>query len=263
VTDDASYIGPLRIPLRSNGYPSPISDPTITGFLDYFRFWIRHGLGQKIGDPNDTQPDALPEEHLFDFDPGDNWTRLLNSDGDPALPALFLWQAASSKPEQHTIVRHKRTRTFRIMYVAKPIDGPEGSPVFSGLGSAIDAILTKAYARGRHPHYGYNGSARGTSITESLNLLGWSYEGGQPGMMAPVPGTSPRIGGPSGGNQVQYFPAMLGAMTVVELVEDDEQTTDGPQDIPFDIRINDPANPDGPLSILDRTLESPVGANGE
>lgn len=263
MSDDVSHIGPLRLPIRSEGYPSTISDPTITGFLDYFRFWIRHGLGQKIGDPNETQPDPLPAEHLFDFDPGDTWVRIEDDDEAQMLPALYIWQAAASKPEQHTIARYKRTRSLRIMYVAKPIFGPEGSPVFSGLGAAIDAILTKAYARGAHPHYGYNGSSRGTTIRESLNLLGWSYDGGQPGMTAPVPGTSPRIGGPSGGNVVQYYPAMLGAMTVVELVEDDEPNTTDPQDIPFDIRINDPADPDGPLSFLDRTLESPVGANGE
>lgn len=263
MAEDVSYVGPLRLPILSDGYTSPIYDPTISGFLDYFRFWIRESLMGKIADPNDTQPDPLPEANLFDYDPGDSWVRNVDESDQPALPALYIWQSGPSRIEDYSNLYEARRRPFRIMYVAKPIFGPAGSPMFSGLGAAIDAILVKAYARGRHPDYSYGGFPRGTKVTEMLRLLGWKYEGGQPGVIAPVPETSPRIGGPSGGHVSEYFPAMLGAMSVLERVEEEQITNPNLRDLPAGINVNDPTDPSGPLRILDRYLISPSQADEE
>jgi hypothetical protein len=260
MSDDS--IGLMEIPLRSEGANTSIADPTITGLLDYIRFWIVDGLQQKITDPNDTQPDPLPASNVFDYDPGGNWVRNLNEAGQKAIPALYMWQTGASKVDLWTIVQYKRSRTLKLMYIAQPIFGPDGSSVFSGLASSVDAILTKSYARGRHPDYGYSGAARGTPIGVSLNLLGWKYDGGEVGVMAPIPEVSARPGSPSGGNLIDYYPALRGQLTVHELVGLEElDESDRMAEIPFSANVNDPADANGPLTVLDRYLISASEAN--
>jgi hypothetical protein len=265
--DVDGYVGGLYLPLKSEGYPSPVLDPTVVGLAKFLGFWVRYGLRTKLQEPNERIPDPLPVENVFPYDPKDNWVRKMNGSGDsaaPGIPALYLWWNGDSQRVRLTICREVRRRTLRLFYVATEVATPAGARVYSGLAGAVDAILHKASAAGYHPDYAPDGFARGTPIAEPLRLLGWEYTGGKADFAQAVPNVSSVPGGMGGGHVVRGYPVLFGNVVVHEEIgQAVPSDTDGPLDIPFDIRVNDPADPDGPLSILDRTLESPVGANGE
>lgn len=256
--DVDGYVGGLYLPLKSEGYPSPVLDPAVTGLAAFLAFWIRYGLRAKLQDPNENIPDPLPAVNVFPYDPKDNWVR-------KPTPALYLWWNGESQRVKLTMVRELRRRTLRLFYVAgEQTVTPNGGRVYSGLPGAVDAILHKAAVAGFHPDYAPDGYQRGTQIAEALRLLSWDYDKGKADFAQAVPNVSPIPGGPGGGHTVRGFPVLFGNVVINEEIDQPTASdTEGPQDIPFDIRINDPADPDGPLSILDRTLESPVGANGE
>jgi hypothetical protein len=258
MTSVDGYVGGLYLPLLSEGYPSPVLDPTVVGLAKFLAFWIRYGLRTKLQDPNESIPDPLPVDNVFPYDPTDNWVR-------KSTPALYLWWAGESQHIKLTMLRDIRRRTLRLFYVAgAQTVTPSGARVYSGLPAAADAILHKASAAGLHPDYAPDGFLRGTPVAEALRLLSWEYDKGKADFAQAVPNVSPVPGGPGGGHAVRGYPVLFGNVIVNEEIDQlTSDATDGPQDIPFDIRINDPANSDGPLSILDRTLESPVGANGE
>lgn len=256
--DVDGYVGGLYLPLKNEGYPSPVLDPAAVGLAKFLAFWIRYGLRTKLQEPNENIPDPLPVENVFPFDPKDNWVRR-------PTPALYLWWTGESEGVELTLVREFRRRTLRLFYVAgEQAVTPNGGRVYSGLPAAVDAILHKASAIGYHPDYAPDGFRRGTTIAEALRLLSWKYSKGKPDFAQQVPNISAVPGGPGGGHAVRGYPVLFGNITVAEEIDlAVPGDAEGPRDIPLDIRINDPADPDGPLSLLDRTLESPVGANGE
>ena len=254
------YVGSLYIPLNPEGKYSPVLDPTVVGLADYLAYWIRYGLSTKLEDPNNDVTDPLPEANVFPYDPRDNWVR--NS-----TPALYIWWFGESKLVKRTLVKDARQRTLRLFYVACEVATPKGARVYSGLPAAVDAIMFKACATGYHPHYGYNGDPIGTPIATSLRLLGWEYEKGKEDFAQAVPNISQVPGGPGGGHVIRGYPVLFGHVNVWEEVEGIgiDETTDQPQDIPFGANINDPADVNGPLRIVDRYLISPSEAddNGE
>ncbi|MGK3981315.1 hypothetical protein WMF38_57490 [Sorangium sp. So ce118] len=256
--DVDGHVGGLYIPLKNEGYPSPVLDPAAVGLGKFLAFWIRYGLKTKLQEPNENIPDPLPAENVFPFDPKDNWVRR-------ATPALYLWWNGESQHIKLTMIRELRRRTLRLFYVAgEQAVTPNGGRVYSGLPAAVDAILHKASAIGYHPDYAPDGFGRGTPIAEAMRLLSWEYDKGKADFAQEVPNVSPVPGGPGGGHVVRGYPVLFGNVVINEEIDLAlPGADDGPRDIPLNVRINDPSVLDGAVSILDRTLESPVGANGE
>jgi hypothetical protein len=258
MTSVDGYVGGLYVPLKAEGYPSPVLDPTVVGLAKFLAFWIRYGLSTKLQEPNENIADPLPAENVFPYDPKDNWVR-------KSTPALYLWWSGESEPVELTIVRTLRRRTLRLFYVAgEQSVTPNGGRVYSGLPAAVDAILLKASFSGYHPDYAPDGFPRGTAIHEALRLLSWKYGKGKADFAQAVPNVSPVPGGPGGGHGVRGFPVLFGNVVINEEIDGEvPEIAAGPQDIPLAVRINDPTDTEDPLSFLDRTLESPIGSNDE
>jgi hypothetical protein len=225
-----SNVGGLVLPLDTTSAEHSVLDPVVVGLADYFAFWIRHELNTKLaqlrpGTGDGAIPDPLPSANVFYVDPQAHWVR------DPLkIPALYVWwpRDGRSKVGEYSTVYDKRERDLRLMYVAGRETRPKGALGFSGLPAVVDAILTKASARGRHPEYGYNGDAFGTPIHRSLapaGALGWEYTGGYPDFYAVVPNVPKgATGGNASGYEVTGFPVLLGTVHVVEKVLHDDLT---------------------------------------
>lgn len=253
------YVGPLEIPVPQNGQYTSFTDPTIQGLLEYFAHWIRYGLGGKYTDVNNNIADAMPEDNLFPFDPTENWVR-------KSTPAVYLWWVGESQRIEYSIAKKVRKRRFRLFYVATEVVMPGGGKAYSGMPGAVDAILHKASAHGYHSTFGYNGDPVGTPISQSLDLVGWQYDGGKQDFSQRIPNVAANPGGAGGGHATRGYPVLFGNVTVWEEIEAPTLSdSDSALDISLSINVNDPSDDRGPLTILDRYLISPSEAddNGE
>lgn len=248
---NASSVGPLDIPIPQVGGYSAFTDPVTVGFADYFAFWIRYGLADKLRDPNDNIPDPLPAANVHTYDPQENWVR-------NDLPALYVWWAGESRRQDRTIVNATRIRTLRIFYAAAEVKRPKSGRIYSGLPSAIDAILFESCEQGFHYQYGYNNDPPGTPIHISLRLRGWTYDRGKEDFAQRVPNVSSAPGGQAGGTVVTGWPVLMGTMTVYEdirLPAGGDGTGDT-MDLLTHLNVNDPSDTRGPITIMDRYLIS-------
>jgi hypothetical protein len=218
-----SKVGALTLPVPEATVPSPFVDPFIDGLLDFLAHCIRDAIGARLTELRTEIVDALPAENLHAFDPRGSWVRR-------PIPALYLWWSdkGRSKVRQHTLVRHIRERELSLLYVVAPVIYPDGAEVFQGVTAAADAALARASDRGWHPTYRFTEvEPLGTPLVRSLappGVLGWQYEGGQNGVLEPVPR---RAKGAAATNHVEHcFPALMGTLRIQERVESDDFVDD-------------------------------------
>jgi hypothetical protein len=245
-------VGGIEIPLPTTDADTAIVDPVVAGLLDYFSFWITYGLGGKGIQQRPAEiTDVLPMTNRHPFDPRGTWVR------DPK-PALYLWwpDRSPSKRVKLSTVRVVRERKLQLMYVLAEVQYPDGARVYSGMTSAVDAILMQSSEEQRHPAYGYNGAPVNTPITQSLaphGMVEWEYLGGVSDFAAVRPATSPRPGGPAEGNIQRGFPVLFANFKVLEKIEPDSNAVELMPDVPTTITT------DG-VVVIDNYLPAPDGS---
>lgn len=245
-------VGGWEIPLPTAGDPAVV-DPVVAGLLDYLAFWVVYGFAAKgvLQRPAEIT-DVLPAANRFPFDPRTTWVR------DPK-PALYLWwpDRQRSKRVKITSVRSARERELRLMYVLAEVTYPDGARVYSGMVSALDAIMYQASEEGRHPSYGYAGAPLGTPIATSLasfGVIGWEYLGGLPDFAVPRPSSSPRPGGPAEGTIHRGFPVLFGVIKVQEeIVPGDDNAVELMPDVPTTITTEG-------ATIIEGVMPAPDGS---
>jgi hypothetical protein len=182
-------VGPLAIPVPANASYT-IHDTVVRGLADYFRYWLRAGLNTALTSLVGTASDAVPTANVFYWDPAQYFTRGRGDGAANPVPSLFVWRMGS-KAVSASITDVLRRSQIGVCWIFDELTLPAAWEDRYGLCSAADAILMAACERGYHPSYGYGDHADGTHIAVSLNLGGnhpWlDYEGGQAGMLSPVP----------------------------------------------------------------------------
>lgn len=254
-----SPVGGLTLPVPVPGVNQAFMDPAVTGIARYLGWSLRNDLNAKLGSMSNVGDDACPEANVYAWDPQTHFVRR-------SFPALYLWWTGESKTERETILYMKRTRTLSVAYFYEEVVAPGGVAARSGVLAAVDASLAKASDRGQHPDYAPVGYAAGTSIRAALGLRDWAYEGGQKvSFEAETPPQSPQLGGSPEGYVSRGYPTLLGRLRVVERIEGDTlvDPTDLNTDHTVDIRTNDEGDAAGPVTVLERYLESPDGSEGE
>lgn len=197
-------VGGLVLPLVAAGLNEEIADPTVLGIAAFLRFSLRLMLNARLERMQGTAPDAVPDGHVFPFDPSTHFVR-------NQLPALYVWWTGRSTRTPHTIHYDVRTRSIRALYLFDELLAPAALRPRHGLMAAVDAAFAIAAEEGFHPDYG---DPPGTPLVESLGLARWTYDGGEPGFLAALPEAT----GDLQGAAQRGFPSLLGHFTVLEKI---------------------------------------------
>jgi hypothetical protein len=257
-------VGAIVLPLAAGTTNTAIGDPLVTGLLDYLSFCLADALDAKLANLQGTSPHAVLAKNRFPWDPADYFVRG-HEDGDLSpFPALYVWRRGKGKREQLTQIIEARRVDVGVLYVFDELVLPGALEDRYGLRTTVDAAFADAGANGFHPDYGYAGAPLGTPIKTSLQLAGWGliYEGGEEGMMAPIPGQSQALGRGSDGHVIRAYPTLMGSFTAWEAIG--QRALRDPQDVTPGITatISVPGNgglPDA-LPIMQRILSAPDGS---
>jgi hypothetical protein len=214
-----SEIGNLTLPIPAGTLNAALNDPTAAGLLDFLAFNLQTDLNDKLSNLQGTSFDACPTENRFLFDPSMYFVR-------EGIPALYAWWDGGSVLRERSLVYMMRERKISVLYVFDELVAPGGMTARNGLIPAVDACFAKAADRGQDPAYGYNGDPLGTTLSDSLNLIGWYYNGGTRGFMAAIPASSAREGLGAGDGMISRgYPSLSASFTVLERIVDDVVTT--------------------------------------
>ena len=197
-------VGALCLPLPATRLNEEIPDPTVLGIADFLRFTLRNLLNARLAMMQGTSSDAVPEKHVFPYDPAKFFVR--NN-----LPALYVWWTGKSARTPWTIHYDVRLRQIRALYIFDELVAPGGLRPRHGLMAAVDAAFQIAAEEGSHPEYG---DPPGTPLIDALGLARWTYDGGEEGFLAALP---PATGDLEGASQ-RGFPSLQGTFTVLEKV---------------------------------------------
>ena len=218
----ASNVGAQSIPLKAGAANSALSDPVLSGLLDYFGHWLNYALNPQLSQMAGTSAEAVPVANRFPYDPQTVFVR-------QAFPALYAWNTSFAF-RHTTLMRRARARTVRVLWVFNELVSPLGVSARSGLYSAADGALSRACYSGRHRDYGHNGAPNGTPITRSLELSRFNYQGSEPMMLWQIPGAddfdSNRVDTRESGSIQRGFPAISATFTCDEEVSGDSYTED-------------------------------------
>ncbi len=232
-----SSIGPLVLPVPAGEANARIADPVIDGLLDFYAFFIKANLDDKLATLTRTSADAVPVDNRYAFDP----TSPRAPRVEIKIPALFMWWEGTSTMVPYTTVYSLRRRELGIMYVFNELSTTAQLGTCDGLLAAVDGAIRMATDRKRHPLYGYNGDAVGTSIRRSLGGLDvFQFECsrttvGRFGLDASS--SSGRASKRSAGNadSGRDYPTLLGQIVVHERINLDTQLD--PDDVFGDIYV--------------------------
>jgi len=247
----SSVVGNLTLPIPAGATNEGIDDPTVSGVANYLQFWLKNSLNAKLSNTQGTSADACP--NVFRWDPSTYFTR---GDGDGAsssLPALYVWWSGKSSllKDRSTTIFDCRERQLEVAYIFEELQLPNAANARRGLLNAVDMVFFKAGERWRHSGY-----QNGAWILSALNLLDFTYSGGQKGSMEmSVPGVE--------GSAPRGFPTLRGSFRVLELIEQEIMTDDDLLgDSLISISATDGSAP-GSVEIMDRYMPGPDGSEIE
>lgn len=174
----SSPVGALTLPVAAGSAQERLADPILDALLDFAAWTIGTALDARLANLTGTSAVAVPATNRFAFNPVD--PRGINV--HLPVPALFCWWDGASAVVQHSLVRLRRERTLRLLYVFDELPHTDQLVLRAGLFAACDAALAQAASRGRHPSYSYGGRPAGTPLIQSVGAVGswaWGYAGGQ------------------------------------------------------------------------------------
>jgi hypothetical protein len=257
-------VGSIVLPANAGTTNTAIPDPLVTGLLDYLAFCLNDALSAKLANLHGTSPVAVPVKNRFPWDPAAYFVRGHQDGAGPPFPALYVWRRGKGRREQLSMLTDARRVDVGVLYVFDELVLPGALEDRFGLRTTVDAAFHDAASNGYHPAYGYNGAPLGTPIDISLGLAGFGllYDGGEEGMMAPIPGQSEALGRGSEGHVLHAYPTLLGGFSAWEAIgqrqlRDPEDVTQG-----FTATISVPGDGDLPdaLPLMTRILSAPDGS---
>lgn len=267
------YVGPQLLPAETAGANSALRDPTIDGLLEFFAHWIRETCSDKIVEmqgpvSSAAVEDACPVTHLFPWNHNGTFMRKHACSDDPAtprepLPGLWIWEESVERSRTHDTLWYKaHERTLRLNWIFPMVQIPGGYAARSGLTAAVGRAILAACDHQRHPTFELNGSAPGAKVISAIgpNILGFYFERGAHGSMAPSPGSSVANNGgraASEGAVQRFYPAFDATIKVVERVGEfeSEYPDDVNQDGSLVISVGD--NVADTVDVLERILIAP------
>lgn len=243
-----SAVGGFDLPAPVGALNAPIHDIAVVAMIDYIGFWLRDQLNAAVAQVQGRSADICPAANVFPYNPGENWVR------NP-LPALYGWWNGDALTMPHTLVFDARHRTLTVQWIYEELYAPLAKngaiPVDArnGFSAYVDAVMRRAWSRGKHPSYGYNGAAVGTPIWRSMGVFEWKILTSKSVGIASVPGGADnRAGGENAGHIVRYHPTVIAQVLIKELILND--TVVDPGDVMLDsvmridtTEIGDPLNP--------------------
>ncbi len=249
----SSLLGGLTLPIAAGAQNSDLDDPVVSALSEYLRFWLRNELNTKLSNMQGTATDACPSANVFKVDPSTYWSR-------GPFPALYVWWEGSSEFQRYSLVYDLRIRKINAMWVYDELLMPEALQPRHGLLNAVDSVFFKATERQRHASFAYGSAAPGAPLAWSVaapGLVSFRYDGGQAGVMAPVPDSDPTPGGPGEGQLIRGYPALRGVFTVWERIEPGD--TDDESFIEGTLNLDGTDGEGEPDDFMSRTLTAPDG----
>lgn len=256
-------VGPLSLPLAAGAPDTAIDDPTVTGLLDYFAFWLRTSLNAKLGNLQGTSADAVPVANRFPWDPASYFVRGAQDGAPNPFPALYVWWMGRGTRFPRSTLKTMRQRQLGVMWVFDELTLPGALVDRHGLIAAADAALESAVDLGYHPSYGLNSAPMGTPVAVSLSLSGpgMRYMGAQIGSMSAIPGDSQSVGARPDGHVVRAYPALQAVVEVYEQIR--QFQANDPADVGTAILATVRGSTEGAVSdaptIIQRYLPKPDG----
>lgn len=222
-------VGAESLPVAAAGDNIAWRDPTLVGLLDYFGFWIKHAIDDRLAElegPTTSAAitDACPTGHRFPWNHNGSFMRPHKTAAGTMsvpLPGLWAWVVAETESDEGASLLYEGSvqREIKLCYVFPEVQLPDGFNARSGLMSSVARALQLAIQQRRHAVYGYESDANGTSILESLNLLGMRFQRGEPMLL----GERPTNAGGNGkraseGAVLRFFPAYELTLQVLERI---------------------------------------------
>lgn len=200
----SANVGGYRLPLSAENANEEIADPAVVGIADFLRFTLRSLLNGRLALMHGTAADAVPEGHVFPYDPAKYFVR-------NGLPALYVWWSGTGTRVPWTLQVDLRQRQIRALYVFDELVAPGALKPRHGLMAAVDAAFALAAEEGYHPDYG---EPPETPLIEALSLARWTYDGGEAGFLEALPVAA----GDLDGATQRGFPCLQGTFTVLERI---------------------------------------------
>lgn len=268
----ANTIGPLALPVPAGAQDSSLDDATLTGILAYLGHWLSASLDAKVfalRGTNASTVGACPVANRFPWDPASYFVR-----GDEAgngaiayFPALYAWRIGRPQRERYSTTTIMRRQSIGVSYIFDELTLPGGWEARSGLLNVVDAVFTTAAEWNYHPTFSLNSEPLGTPFSVGLRLSGggFQYDGGEQGVMSPVPSESRTRGAGADGHVLRGYPVLRSQFTVWERIE--QATPVDPDDIGREwlltLQANTEGDMDNPLEIMQRVLPSPDGTEDQ
>lgn len=254
-----STVGPLDMPLPAGATESAVDDPTLSGLARYLAFWLNLDLNTKLANLPGTSSTAVPVDNVFLWDPGKYFVRGRGDGASSPIPALYLWRMGRSQYARYSTVYDMRLSTIGLLWAFDELVLPGSFEDRYGLVGAADASLFRAVQLGYHPSYTPVGGRAGTHIAVALSLCahGVLYDGGEQGLLSPIPEATEARGVGGDGPVLRAYPSLRGTFRVWERVNGYlPLATDAAPELAVTMGVTD-GDPSAPLPFFQRYLPGP------
>lgn len=212
-----STVGGVTLPLAAGTIADASSDLAIDLIAAYARHWLKAMLDTRLAVQTPTSADACPAANVYSWNPEQVWLR-----EEIGKPALFVWQSGPTSFVDRTLVYSYRTRPLSLYYIFAEMHMPSAMTMRAGLMQDVDAVLARAFDRFAHPTFGFNGYPAGENIrgmlTGKIEDFSVEYGGGEPQLLAAIPGGAGGRGMDADGRVQRVFLGLLCKLTIWERI---------------------------------------------
>lgn len=264
----SNYVGPLLLPVPAGAQDAALDDATLTGLLAYLGHWLSASLDAKLAalrGTNASTVGACPAANRFPWNPASYFVRG-DEHGNATttyFPALYAWRIGKPRRVPYSTIKSMRAQAIGVAYIFDELTLPGGWESRSGLLGVVDAAFWSAAEQCYHPTFGLNSEPEGTPYAVSAKLAGPGlvYEGGEPGIMSPVPGQTLARGAGADGHVLRGYPVLQAQFTAYEQVGQFIPTdpTDVAGEMTMTVKANTDGGVDDGLEIMQRVLDAPDG----
>lgn len=232
----ASNIGGVTLPLAAGTINDASNDAAADLIGQYARHWLKAMLDARLAVQTPTSADACPATNVYSWNPEEVWQR-----DEIGKPAMFVWQSGQSTIIDRTLVYSYRQRPMSLYYIFAEMHMPSAMTMRAGLMQDVDAVLVRAFDRLSHPTFSFGGYPQGENIrgmlTGKLEDFGVEYLGGEPQLLAAIPGGAGGRGLDDYGRVQRVYIGLLGQLTVFERINLDTFSLPGDENAFVDAAI--------------------------